>query len=336
MYRRSLLALSAAAALSPRFAAADPFVPATEALASRDEPRALVVTRSSGEVFAQGFNGFTPDRRTNIKSASKSIISALVGIAIERGVLEGPDQPIAPLLKGDLPRDPDPRLAEITIGHLLSMRAGLERKSGANYGAWVSSRNWVRTALAAPFVDNPGGRMLYSTASTHLLSAILTGQTGRSTLSLAGDWLGAIDGFRIEGWDRDPQGIYVGGNQMAMSTRSLAAFGRLYLRRGVTPDGAEVIPQDWIAASWAPRTQSYWSGDGYGYGWFIRRIAKTIAFYGWGYGGQMIYILPTRDLAIAITSDPSRPSARTGYRDLLHGVAASIVDRIEETPAQKS
>src|SRR5690606_12622029 len=130
-----------------------------------------------------------------------------------------------------LPPDADPRIDDITIGHLLSMQAGLARTSGANYGRWVASPNWVRAALAMPFEDNPGAGMLYSTGSTHLLSAILTRRTGRSTLDLAREWLGRQEGFAIASWTRDPQGIYLGGNQMAMTTRSLLAFGEIYRRR---------------------------------------------------------------------------------------------------------
>jgi CubicO group peptidase (beta-lactamase class C family) len=98
---------------------------------------------------------------------------------------EGVYQPILPLLRRDAPADPDPRLARVTIGDLLSMQAGLERTSGENYGRWVSSSNWIRFALARPFVADPGTAMLYSTGSTHLLSAALTRATGRSTLANA-------------------------------------------------------------------------------------------------------------------------------------------------------
>lgn len=287
--------------------------------------RAVVVAGPGGIRSERGFNGFTPQRPTNIKSASKSIISALAGMAIARGHLSGPDQPIAPLLVDQLPPDPDPRLAQVTVGHLLSMQTGLQRQSGPNYGAWVSSPNWVRHALAAPFVANPGQGMLYSTASTHLLSAVLTRVTGQSTLALARDWLAPLTGFRITGWDRDPQGIYLGGNQMAMSTRSLVAFGQLYVRRGRSEDGAIVLPESWIDASWTPRTRSVWSGHGYGYGWFMLRLGGAQAYYGWGYGGQMIYVIPSRQTTIAITSDPDRPSARTGYRDQLHHLAAALL-----------
>ncbi len=176
-----------------------------------------VIVAREGEILAErGYRGHSTTAAANIKSASKIIISALVGIAIDKGVLEGPDQKIAPLLKKDLPVNPDPRIEDITIGNLLSMQAGLGRTSGPNYGRWVSSRNWVRSALAQPFVDEPGGRMLYSTGSTHLLSAILTRQSGRSTRELARAWLEPLDHFAIGGWERGPQGIYLGGNQMAM------------------------------------------------------------------------------------------------------------------------
>ncbi|MCF3973739.1 serine hydrolase domain-containing protein [Paracoccus salsus] len=334
MKRRSLLICAASAPLlaAPGLARAS-LAPILAEARSLDPLRALTVWRAGPgggtEIAAQGYGGFTPDSPTNIKSASKTIVSALAGIAIDRGHLDGPNQPIAPLLQADLPDDPDPRLSRITLGQLLSMQAGLERQSGRNYGRWVSNPNWVRAALAAPFTQDPGGRMQYSTASSHLLSAILTRVTGRSMLDLARDWLGAIPGFRITGWERDPQGIYLGGNQMAMSTRSLLAFGATYARGG-RADGRQVVPERWIAESWRPRTESIFSGQGYGYGWFIGRMAGRDLRYGWGYGGQMIYVFPaTRRspaLAIAITSDADRPSARTGYRDALHSLARSIVE----------
>src|SRR5690606_13456348 len=141
-------------------------------------------------------------------------------------------------------------------------QAGLGSTSGANYGAWVNSRNWVRAALARPFEDEPGGRMIYSTGSTHLLSAILTRQSGRSTQQLARDWLGPLEEFHIASWTRDPQGIPMGGNQMAMSPRSLLAFGELHRRGGVTATGQRLLSQSWIDASWRRRTHSPWTGDG--------------------------------------------------------------------------
>lgn len=332
MYRRTLLLTAALSPLlaAPALAQADLTAILSEA-ERLENLRAIAVWSDGSEIAARGYGRFSPDSPTNIKSASKSIVSALAGIAIRQGVLGGPDQPIAPILQADLPADPDPRLATVTLGHLLSMQAGLERQSGANYGAWVSSRNWVRAALAAPFTQDPGGRMQYSTASTHLVSAILTRVTGRSTLDLARDWLADVPGFAITGWERDPQGIYLGGNQMAMSTRSLLAFGAMYADGG-RAGGRQVVPADWIAQSWQRRTASIFSGQGYGYGWFLGRASGRPVRYGWGYGGQMIYVFPAAGrrpaVAIAMTSDPDQPSARTGYRNDLHMLADRIVQAV--------
>ncbi|ASY59630.1 serine hydrolase [Sinorhizobium sp. CCBAU 05631] len=319
--------------LASSAAAESPAVPdLVKGLADREElkPLKTVIVARDGETIAeQGYRGHSPGESTNIKSASKSIISALVGIAIDKGLLDGPEQKIAPLLKEDLPSPADPRINDITIGNLLSMQAGLGRVSGPNYGRWVSSRNWVRFALSQPFADEPGGRMLYSTASTHLLSAILTKVGGKSTLALARDWLGPLQGFRIGAWERDPQGIYLGGNQMAMSARSLLAFGELYRKGGRASDGRQIVPADWIDLSWQPHTNSYFSGDAYGYGWFTRRIGGETVHFAWGYGGQMLYIVPALKLTVVMTSEESGPSARNGYRDALHRVLAEIVSAVK-------
>jgi CubicO group peptidase (beta-lactamase class C family) len=285
----------------------------------------MIVARGGTIVAERGYRGHRVNAPTNIKSASKAVISALVGIAIDRGILAGVDQPIAPLLRADLPANPDPRLGTITIGNLLSMQSGLQRTSGANYGRWVASRNWVRAVLAEPFVDEPGGRMLYSTGSTHLLSAILTRATGRPTLALARDWLHPVAGFAIADWARDPQGIYIGGNQMAVSPRALLAFGELYRNGGRTAEGTQVVPERWVQLSWTPRTASPFTGDAYGYGWFLRQVAGSEVKYVWGYGGQMLYIVPARALTVVMTSADNNPAARTGYRDALNGLMAQTI-----------
>ncbi|MCJ8143961.1 beta-lactamase family protein [Ancylobacter sp. A5.8] len=336
MKRRSLLA-APLLLLTPRLAVgqgsppepaspdAAPLTPILDRAASLSPLRTILVSKDGTRIAARAYRGLSLEGASNIKSASKSIIAMLAGIAIGKGVLEGPDQKIVPLLRADLPADPDPRLNEITLGNLLSMQAGLERTSGAYYGRWIASRNWVRAALARPFVDEPGGEMLYSTGSTHLISAILTRTTGRSTLALARDWLGGIEGFSITSWERDPQGIYFGGNQMAMRPSSLLAFAECCRNGGRNRAGQQVIPESWIAECWRVRTASRFTGDGYGYGWFTRELAGQAVHYGWGYGGQMLYVVPARGLSIVMTSDADTPSGRTGHRDDLHALAAEIV-----------
>ena len=278
--------------------------------------RALIVARNGETLAEHRFAGPGLDTPVNIKSASKSVLSALAGIAIDRGVLTGVDQTIAPLLRTELPANGDPRLAEIDVADLLTMRAGLGRTSGDNYGAWVASPNWVRYALSRPFVDDPGGRMLYSTGTTHLLSAALTRASGRSTHDLAVDWLGRPLGIALPQWPRDPQGIYFGGNDMLMSPRALLRFGELYRRNGVI-DGRRILPAGWVQESWRLQTSSPYNGYGYGYGWFGKRVRGHDVRFAWGYGGQMLFVVPDLALTVVMISDPSpRPRAESHVPDL--------------------
>jgi CubicO group peptidase (beta-lactamase class C family) len=283
--------------------------------------RSLIVLRDGETLAEHRFNEGPPlDRPVNIKSASKSVLSAMVGIAIERGVLEGVDQPVLSVLRADAPADPDPRLEQLTVGHLLSMQAGLERTSGENYGRWVTSPNWVRYALSRPFVDEPGGRMLYSTGSSHLVSAMLTRASGRSTHALAQDWLAEPLGISIPPWPRDGQGIYFGGNDMLMSPRAMARFGEMYRQGGVV-DGTRILSAEWIEQSWTPRAVSPWSGGQYGYGWFVGEAGGFPVHFAWGYGGQMLYIVPDLALTVVMTSD-SGAAREGGHIAALHALLA--------------
>ena len=284
----------------------------------------LIVARAGETVLEASFRGPAADQPVNIKSVAKTVLATLVGCAVDRGILDGPEQPITTALGPLVPAGADPRLERVTIGHLLSMQAGLERTSGANYGSWVTSRNWVANALSRPFVAEPGGPMLYSTGSSHLLSAILTQTTGQTTHQLANAWLGEPLNIRIPPWDRDPQGIYLGGNNMLLSPRGLVRFGEM-IRNGGSLDGRNVVSADWIATSWQPRTSSRWSGHQYGYGWFMTRTAGQPHYYGWGYGGQMLHVAPSLDLTIAVTSDPNVRSREQGHMAGLRALVGDIL-----------
>ena len=174
----------------------------------------LLVSWQGELTVEEYFNGTRPTRQANMKSASKSVISALVGIAIDRGLIESVRQPIGPSFPGLLSGDDNAPKREITIEDLLTMRSGLETTSNRNYGAWVASSNWVRYALNQPLERTPGTRMVYSTGNTHLLSAILTKLSGTSTWRFAQEALAEPLGFSLAPWPRDPQGIFFGGNDM--------------------------------------------------------------------------------------------------------------------------
>ncbi len=287
----------------PRSTGMDPARLAAAVERARGLPRlhSLIVARG-GRVYAETYpRGPGRDHRANVKSASKSILSAAVGIAVAEGKL-ALDQPVAPFLPGRLRAPSDSLKRGITVEHLLSMRAGLEPTSFGRYGAWVSSRDWVGYVLARPMVDAPGGRMLYSTGSSHLLSAVLTRATGQSTYAYARDRLARPLGIELRPWTTDPQGIYFGGNEMRLTPREMLRFGELYRRDGVW-EGRRILPEGWVRESWTPRTSSPYNGYGYGYGWWARSSGAHPVHFAWGYGGQFVFVVPDLELTVVVTSE---------------------------------
>ncbi|MBS9404184.1 serine hydrolase [Halomonas sp. TRM85114] len=301
------------------------FESAAEAL---DRLHALVVAKDGEIVYELAFAGPGVDQPANIKSLSKTVLAALVGAAIEAGIIDGVDQSATSLLGPLVPATAEPQVNEITMGHLLSLQAGLERTSGDNYGAWVASPNWVEYALTRPFVDVPGGRMLYSTGSSHLVSAALTQASGETTLELARRLLGKPLDIAIPPWPRDPQGIYFGGNDMQLSPRALVQIGELYRQDGII-NGNRILPEGWVEASWTARGRSPWTGDGYGYGWFVTTLAGERVYYGRGYGGQALFVVPERGLTVAITSDPTPPSPGGQFQGRLNRLIEILLGKDE-------
>lgn len=251
-------------------------------------------------------------------------MSALVGIAIDRKLIASVQQPIGQYFPDLLPGDTNRAKRAITIEDLLTMRSGLEPTSNRNYGAWVQSPNWVRYVLARKMLSAPGSEMDYSTGNTHLLSAILTKAAGASTWQFAEQRLARPLGFGLARWPADPQGIYFGGNDMLMAPRQMVAFGELYLRGGVV-GGSRVLSEDWIRTSVIPRAQSRWSGQQYGYGWWIRPLAGYDSYHAWGFGGQFIFVVPPLDLVVVSTSSPTVGDDRRMHRRTVDDVIERVV-----------
>jgi len=286
--------------------------------------RSLLVSRRGELVVEKYYNGARASRPLNIKSVSKTVLSALVGIAIERGLIESIHAPIAPFFQAVLGEGADPRKREITIEDLLTMRSGLQSTSSRNYGAWVHSSNWVRHVLTRPIDSPPGLQMTYSTGNTHLLSAILTKVSKRSTWEFAQAELAEPLDITLARWPRDPQGVYFGGNDMEMTPRQMLAFGELYLNRG-RANGRQIVPESWVDASFVPRTRSRRSHRLYGYGWWIRDLAGVRTYYAWGYGGQFIFVVPEAELVVVTNSSDSPGAGRHDHRDTIYDLVGDLI-----------
>lgn len=295
--------------------------------ASLDEigPISSIVIAQKGDLVAEEYFGRMNARRThNIKSASKSVLSILVGIAIDKGYLEGVDQEIGEFFPDYFENNPDSLKENITIGDLLTMRSGLASTSRGRYGRWVISDNWIEYKLNRPMSGRPGIDRDYSTGNTHLLSVILTRASGMPTRAFANRYLFNPMDIDLGGWDRDPQGYYMGGNNMALRPRDMIKVGELMMNMGMY-NGEQLVSPDWIVESVKPVTGRRPGVINYGYLWFRRESSGLETVYAYGNGGQYIFILPEIEAIIAVTTRNGATGTRSYRRELFRVIDSRIV-----------
>ncbi len=309
------------------------FESAREAATALPRLNSLLISHQGQLVVEDYFNGWQGSRPANMKSASKSVISALIGIAIDEGYIESVTVPIVEYFPNHLSLQSSPEKLNITVEDLLTMQSGLKTTSNRNYGKWVLSDNWVEFALNQPLVAEPGEAMLYSTGSSHLLSAILTKAAGIDSKSFAQQYLASPLGFSMSYWSQDPQGIYFGGNNLEMTARQMLAFGELYLNGGQA-EGRQIIPRQWIESSYQPHAESpRGQGRYYGYGWWLRDLAGLQVPVAWGYGGQLIFVIKELDLVVVATSDSTPGAGRRDHLRRLYSLVEQLIVQSTELDA---
>lgn len=266
----------------------------------------FIVIRNGRIAAEKYFNERNANSFQSIKSVSKSFISALVGIAVSKGILRL-DQKMIDSFPEYQSFVTDTNINSITLRHLLTMRSGIKGDEEF-YSVFTNSSNWIKTILQTPLNFTPGSKSLYSTASTHLVSGMLTKATGMSTIDFAKTNLFEPMGIVINDWAKDPQGIYFGGNNIYMTTRNMAVLGLLYLNRGKL-NGTQIVPEEWVNNSliYSGGVGGTWgrlSEIGYGYMWWLGKVSGKKIFTAIGHGGQFIFCVPDLNLIAAVNCDP--------------------------------
>ncbi len=267
----------------------------------------LLVIRNGYIVEENYYNGYNESLPHNVMSVSKSFLSAMAGIALEQGYIDSLEHKMLDYFPDYISPDIDPRKYNITIRHLLTMRMGIATET-ENYFEIYNSKNWLKTTIEFPLTSNPGERMRYNTFQTHLLSAIITKTSNMSTLEFARKFLTDPMGITIDGWEKDPQGYYFGGNSMYFTPREMAVLGYLYLNDGKLK-GQQIVPSQWITLSLSPttsRSSTPWgvfSNYAYGYLWWLGQINNYEVFMALGYGGQTVLTFPALNLIVVTTAN---------------------------------
>lgn len=246
-----------------------------------------------------------------IQSISKSVTSALVGIAIRRGEIPGVDVPIMPYFEDYDPAIPDARRDAITLSDLLTMTAGIDwDESSTDYtdplnsaAALESSEDWVRYVLDLPMRAAPGEEYEYNSGITVLISHILWQATGKHADEYAMEHLFGPLGIDSYYWKKTPTGLVDTEGGLYLTPGDLAKIGYLYANDGKW-DGERILPDGWVAASVSPDTEVPGFYARYGYQWWLVPYdggEDEWAYAGFGYGGQRLVVVPEYDLIVVFT-----------------------------------
>ena len=260
----------------------------------------LIIMRRGQIVYERYYNGSHAADSNNIASVSKSILSALIGIALDRGFFTTLDDRIAAYLPEYFAEIRDPRKLNLTLRDMLTMTHGLAWEENETERFLNRSGDWLADILSLPIINEPGALFHYSTGASHILSAVLTEATGMSACDFAHRYLFEPLGIEAEFWGFDPQGYFTGGHSVSMTARELARFGQLFLNEGRW-FGGQLIPGWWVAASTSRQIDIGDNYAGYGYYWWLNRIADYDMFSALGAGGQILHIIPQLELLMATT-----------------------------------
>lgn len=268
-----------------------------------------LVLRHGNIIFEEYYNGATVDSLHQIRSVTKSILSALIGIAIKKGDLQDIEVKVVDLLPEYVIQEMDARINSISIKHLLTMTSGIpyDFMSYMQWVQWIQFDNPIQGLFTEILESEPGYKFNYNDPGVHMLSAILSKVSGVKASDYACEYIFNELGITNFTWPADSLGNNIGCAELTLRTRDMAKFGQLYLNKGKWKD-KQIIPIEWIKQSTTEQTAGGApGGDRYGYLWWITEIENYSAYYAFGYGGQLIYVIPDLDIVTVITSDLQGP-----------------------------
>ena len=268
----------------------------------------VLVARKGQIIVEEYFGDFDEQTLHSTRSASKVLTSALIGIAIDQGFIAGVDNKILPYFpeyEGTI-ENWDERKRDISIAHILAMSSGVRGNEDNMY----PTEDWIKFYLDQPLATAPGERFSYATSGVVTLGNIITRASDLRIPTFANRYLFEPLGIVAYKWpitnSRGSQGLAMTGGGLHLRPRDMLKFGQLYLNGGRW-NGAQIISEEWIAASVTKHATSDLYGEDFGYLW--RMIDRTIegqllrSYEAWGNGGQFIIVFPSIDVVVVFTGE---------------------------------
>jgi CubicO group peptidase (beta-lactamase class C family) len=267
--------------------------------------RALVLVRGGCAIFEYYRSDIGAGTLSPVHSVTKSVLSVLVGIAIDQGFLRL-DEKLSELLPETAEGNIDPRIPDITVRDLLTMSAGFDPAGGWSYASRISipsSESW-RWMLELPMKHPPGSQFNYDESDVNLLSVVLTRAIGQDAGRFAERNLFDPLDIADHPWAADADGYLVGGTSLFLTARDMAKIGLLYLQHGRWGE-KQILSDAFVLDS----TMKHNEGGppiraAYGYLWWVKKTkADQDSFFAAGSGSQLIYVVPKLDLVVALAAE---------------------------------
>lgn len=288
-------------------------------------PKSTIIVRNGYVILEEYFNPTYDENRTvDIYSCTSSIISALIGIAIDKGYIANTSLKVLDFFPERVRTGYGDDKWEMTLEHLLTNTAGFSWEENSNPTAMKASSDWIQYVLDRAMLHDPGVSYEYNSGLSHVLSGIIEVATGVTAQEFAQEHLFDPLGITDVEWSTDVQGITDGTTGCKLSTPDMAKFGYLYLNNG-TWDEQQIVPSDWVNISSQSHAQVNSIKD-YGYLWWIYRGVG--AYNAVGFWSHVISVIPEHDLVVVVVgSDSSGDFLRNQFK---HALTEWIIPSAED------
>ena len=263
----------------------------------------ITIVRNGDLIIDAYLYPFKYGEKHELHSVTKSVISALIGIAIDKGYIEDVHQPVIHFFPHTNISHLDDLKRSMTLKDLLIMASGLDCNDGSanEWAATLEMRktdDWTQYALSLPMAHKPGEYYQYCNGVSHLLSAIINESTGMPTFAFAKEYLFDPLGIKDIEWEKSPEGIVSGSLGLRLRPKDMAKIGLLYLNNGKW-ENQQILSAEWVTESSQPYIDGKWNNEHYGYQWWINQAGYYSAV---GMFGQAIYVVPKKNLVVVFTS----------------------------------
>lgn len=276
-----------------------------------DNGELAIIVAKKGEILSEEYyNGQEPNTLSNVQSLTKSIMSILIGIAVDQGIIANVQLKVSDLLLDEFSEIDNENKKSITIEHLLNQTSGLVWKGYLEHEEWLATEDPAGMVLRKDLVANPGEVYNYNSGATHLLSVILARVSQRSTLDFAQEFLFGPLGIVNVNWEK--RGAYHdgGGLGLEMDARSLLKIG-LMLQNGGRVGDLQIVSDEWVSKQFSVdhKMTTRWGlrKSTHGYCWYKSSYKGETVDYAMGYGGQFILLFPERGLTVIALHNHDTP-----------------------------